>query len=794
MQYFQLHIMQIFKILILGLSLFLSALVAGQSLTNADEQMQLGRVDLAIEMYNKLLNTSQSKIERYNTHKQLSLAYFTAGSRTSAVNHMNQAYTLNRQLFDEFSDERAAIYSDWGLVNSFDKPQLALEQYQKSKDIYAKKYGKSNHRLVTSYINIGVMNIHQQDYSTGIENLNKGLKINTDNKLREAFIFTQLGSAYLSLGKPDLAEGYELEALEIYKEKFGDKHSEIAQIYNNLGSVDLYRKDYKEALNHYQLAIKANAIDFKEENYYALPVDVKTLNPTLFLNTVHLKAQAFESLYFGKTLKRRDLKSAQDHLNLCDELFDGIRRAQPDESDKLSLSHLGYSIFEDAVKVNMELSDVSILKKKYQALAYYYAEKSKASILLDAIQDSKAKEFAGLPRDILEKEKSLKAKLILIRKQLAKNRTEALETTLLATNRAYNSLIKNIEADYPKYYSLKFKTKTPYLKDVQEKLPVGETIVQYFVDETSQVLYTFVITQKKYRVSRTKINHNLKRNLIGFSNAITYGLDKYEKSLGLEVADEILPKLPKTTDHIVFIPTAFLNKIPFEVLSTKQGYLVEKYQISYHYTASLHLESLKEIAASPSICMIAPVEFTDEDMPTLLGTLDEVKGIESLYKAKNYTSSSFVREKAGKTVLQSKELKEASIIHFATHGEVNEKEPDLSKLLLWNEVLYAGEIYNQEFNSSLVTISACETGLGKSHKGEGVMGLSRALIYAGANSLLVSYWKVDDKATDVLMNNFYAQVITGKTYPEALRLAKLNLINSKYNSPRYWAAFVLIGK
>jgi CHAT domain-containing protein len=110
--------------------------------------------------------------------------------------------------------------------------------------------------------------------------------------------------------------------------------------------------------------------------------------------------------------------------------------------------------------------------------------------------------------------------------------------------------------------------------------------------------------------------------------------------------------------------------------------------------------------------------------------------------------------------------------------------------------LFAGEIYNLNLNASLVTLSACQTGLGKISKGEGVIGLSRALVYAGAKSLIVSFWSVADESTAELMKDFYREMLQHPqaTFSTNLRQAKLRLIqNEKYTAPYYWAPFILIG-
>jgi CHAT domain-containing protein len=109
-------------------------------------------------------------------------------------------------------------------------------------------------------------------------------------------------------------------------------------------------------------------------------------------------------------------------------------------------------------------------------------------------------------------------------------------------------------------------------------------------------------------------------------------------------------------------------------------------------------------------------------------------------------------------------------------------------------VLYTGEILALELNAQLVTLSACETALGKKVEGEGVRGLSTAFLFAGAKNVIASLWKVSDESTAELMIEFYTELLSGKDKATSLRLAKLRLIKSEaFSHPYYWAPFIQVG-
>lgn len=160
---------------------------------------------------------------------------------------------------------------------------------------------------------------------------------------------------------------------------------------------------------------------------------------------------------------------------------------------------------------------------------------------------------------------------------------------------------------------------------------------------------------------------------------------------------------------------------------------------------------------------------------------------------------------ASKATLISPQMKEYRIVHFATHGLLNNEHPELSGLVFslidregreQNGFVRLFDIYNLELNAELVVLSACRTALGKEIHGEGIVGLTRGFMYAGAARVMTSLWKVDDEATAELMKKFYEEVLKKKQTPAAaLRAAQIWMQGQKrWRSPYYWAGFVLQGE
>jgi CHAT domain-containing protein len=176
---------------------------------------------------------------------------------------------------------------------------------------------------------------------------------------------------------------------------------------------------------------------------------------------------------------------------------------------------------------------------------------------------------------------------------------------------------------------------------------------------------------------------------------------------------------------------------------------------------------------------------------SLPGTERELRSIGKLFTNPTITVASESKESYFKKVSG-----QYDILHLATHGFFNSSQPLYSFLLFAQDSkedgrLTAQEIFGLDLKARLVTLSACETGLGEITHGDELVGLSRAFIYAGTPAVIVSLWSVADEPTAILMNTFY-QNMRNHTIQEALTLAQREVLK-KYPSPFYWAPFILIG-
>jgi CHAT domain-containing protein len=179
---------------------------------------------------------------------------------------------------------------------------------------------------------------------------------------------------------------------------------------------------------------------------------------------------------------------------------------------------------------------------------------------------------------------------------------------------------------------------------------------------------------------------------------------------------------------------------------------------------------------------------------------------EAIYSiAPRGTATKALDFEASKNAVIGLQLRDYRIVHFATHGLLNSEHPELSGLVFslvdrhgrpQDGFVRLYDIYNLDLNADLVVLSACQTALGKQIQQEGLVGLTRGFMYAGADRVMASLWSVDDEATAELMKKFYEGVLqNGQTPAQALRSAQIWMYSQKtWKSPYYWAGFVLQGE
>lgn len=789
--------------------------------------LQEGMSDVAQRYFEEALQLYVKKFpaninEKAQVLNLLGVCFWNLGQKEKAFDYYQQTLTIRTQIYPKDHEIIAGTYNDIGLLYANDDIEKAALYYEKAIAIYEKKLGITHPKVANLYNNLALLYQKQHNFDKSEQYLEKvlNIRIKSFGAKHPNVAFVKNSMAFSALEKNQIQKAKELasEALTIYKEKYGEKHPELANTYSILANIERQNKNWNAALQQYQKALIANSKSFISTSIYQNPDVFDYYNPDIQLNTLLLKAQTLKQKYQSKTLKYKELKLAFKTLQTADTLIDQIRQTRKNKEDKIALGKIASEIYEESINISLQLADVSLNKKKFKRMAFYFAEKSKASVLLSALSETSAKHFAGIPDELLEEERKINDELAQTEQLLAQKPDAQLEQklaeNLFKLRGKQDDLIKNLEIKFPDYYRLKYQNKPVTIEELQQKLPENTAMISYFEGEKTNTLFVFYISKKKYKIKEVKIDANFVGNMRALRNGIEFKA-KMTYSKYAHKLYKILFPFSISTDKLVLIPDGRLGTVPFEVLLTKQSgeavlykempFLIRKKAISYAYSATLALQTYqKKNNDAHGGFLVAPVNFESQNLVSLSATVQEINRIGELFKQKNILSRLYLYENASEEQIKSKELVNYRYIHLATHGVVNEENPQLSQIFFnansnqQDGNLYAGEIYNLRCNADLISLSACQTGLGQITKGEGIIGLTRALLYAGAKNINVSLWSVADQSTSELMQYFYEEFLGNELntqgYATALQKAKLRLFNNpEWCEPYYWGAFVLIG-
>jgi CHAT domain-containing protein len=751
----------------------------------------------------------------------------------------------------------------YNLMGEFEK---ALEYFEKSLKIREPICGAQSEEVAIIQKNMGncFEFMGKKDEALAKYNLALGIckKSVGENHLTTASIYENISKIYYAKGIFDEAKVNAEKAFEIRRELLPRKHYLTAMSLIDLGMANYMLGEYDEALHNFTFSLETNLQDYTPAgiNYYKIPEIRNYQDINTILNAFKGKAMVFITMYIKEKASKTERKESADyalkHIKACDETIDLIRKSSIDEKDKLQVSANSVAVYDMAIQFCYILF-LDSNDQKYLELAFYYSEKLKAGTLLEALAGSEAQKFANIPDSVIYIEKQLDRQIADLRKQLAETGNYNIEDDLFKLETEKQNLIKHCETTYPKYFQLKYSSSFPDVKTIQASLDEKTALVSYY--QTEKSVFQIVLTNKSVNFSSKDKFENFDQKMDDLRYAIIHGdaknnIEKY-KILANEFYSLLFQQyIDKQIKNLVIIPAGNLASIPFEALLTAKPaekqkfkdlpYLIEKYNISYAYSANLYYITSKkqkqdqiEITKLNDWLAFAPV-FSDETtsgmsirslsllrqinesidtlktrgvllsgnyVSPLPGTEKEVKNIFDAFNNQNKNAVVKIHQAANEEFVKSNELKNYRYIHFATHGFVDSEKPELSGILLAQDtvggndgILFSGEIYNLELKADLVVLSACETGLGKIQSGEGIIGLTRALLYAGAKNIIVSLWQVADEATSQLMVEFYNEKLKSEnqpTFSEYLRNAKLKMIKEgKFSHPFFWSPFILIGR
>jgi CHAT domain-containing protein len=457
--------------------------------------------------------------------------------------------------------------------------------------------------------------------------------------------------------------------------------------------------------------------------------------------------------------------------------------------------------------------------------ALLYAERAKGRVLLDAVSGGKTDSTNVLTETERNEEQHLIKKISDINQRI---KSQPAEDT-----RTQDELYGQLDAARLELASFKDRTYVTHL-ELRLRSGVAEALTLASLKTltgTSDLAYLeYVVTDRKLGVFIVKRNRVTNEPYIRYLSLpvivdeIRQKVNRFHsmlaarhpnhRALSRELYQLLLEPVAQELQDVrtvCIVPDGFLWTLPFQALTTNRGnYLIEQYALYYAPSLSVLHEMndrSKETMSNGSLMAFAnPVIGRDEklnqDSCPLREAETEVAEVAATVpsKLKKVLVGREADEKSFKALAPT-----YSIIHLATHGVLDNRDPLYSHLLLTKTEgdvendgsLEAREIMNMHLNADLAVLSACETGNGRISPGEGVIGMSWAFFVAGARSMVVSHWRVNSASTSQLMKNFYEALAKRRdrgNKSEALREASIRLLKDpRYRHPFYWGGFVLVG-
>jgi CHAT domain-containing protein/tetratricopeptide (TPR) repeat protein len=776
------------------------------------------------------------------------------GLYTQAERYIRQSLAIRKELGNPDLLDVAYHNLAWNFERQ-GKRDSAIIYYQKSLEL--SRMLENPYDITQTLENIGGLYERSGDFENALAYYNEAVAINREinRPVSTAEGLHRIARVAIQNNDTENALAFYNEALALLEGT--ESQRLLASVYIDLANLETDQKNYKTAKNYISKALQiAEEKDFKSRQMRAqsslgnlyemqgvLDASLAAYRKAYELSSNNtITSKISPTINLAKAYNKVDTDSAFIFAEEAFSLIDSVRT---------NVAGVAFrsGFFSQHAGFYNEVASWYIVKKNNPEKAFELIEAAKARVLMDELAEAQENKLSSLDESTLIK-KQQKAKQI----DRLYNQLDAAES--VSEKNSLRDELKDLEFEYQAFLN-QIQVSNVRLKDFKYPQPITLEEAQDMLDSESAILEYAFVDEGLIRLFITRDNisgsvlHSqnpktayqyfteqirLYRETIANNNSV----DEVKK-LGSALFTKLIPSALTETNNkisrLLIIPGGPLTFLPFEALNKSERYLVEDFQIKYLPSASIYS------------FIHAPHRTTNFELLALAGSgFEESNGLTSRSRSQasfaslpstllevDSISENFIHAKVLKNEdvteanLKSHDLSDFRFIHFATHAEVNESIPSQSGLLLSKKTeieslfgedgyLNSREISGLKLNADLVTLSACNTGMGKIVTGEGLLGLQRSFISAGASSVMVSLWSVFDRSTSVFMSKFYKQMLAHEQedygmwsqtldwfgmyeHPlfdykaKALRDAKLSMIGHPYyNHPVYWAPFILVGK
>ena len=802
------------------------------------------RHELAVQYYEKSLALSQETGNRKLTaliFNGLGLTHTSLGHYELGMDFYQKARALSEELGDK-STLNMALNNIGTRYLAQGRYAEALDYLNKSLTVLQEQGAAADRRsLAYKYQNIGLVYRRQGHLDQALAYSRKSLDIlvEIDDKFGIASLQNNIGVIYKSQGLYEQGLEWFQKALagyEVLKATPG-----VARCLNNIGDTYRLQGRYEEALEPL-----LKSLQLREQSSDRGAV-------TLSLNNLARLYEAQGKYAEMLEVSRRSAKLA-DEIYSREEIWtaqDNAGRAlvalgRPAEARNSFLAAIAgieslrrevaggeqqqQSFLENRLSPWLDMVDLLVSQQK-QAEALTFAEQSKARVLLDALQNDRVKPRKSWSREEQEAEEQQRLRLVSLNSQLATEvrrdkpnaaRVVELKAAVEKGRLEYEDFETRLYVSHPELKMQRGEAPIIKAEELAALVPdASSALLEYVVGDDAT--YLFVVTRENKDVEVRTYTLPIKRDELA-KQTEAFRKQLAGRDLGFRTSAvklyELLVKPAEVQlrgrSNLVIVPDRTLWDLPFQTLVNRANrFLIEEAAIAYAPSLTVLREMTKrrriEAAhATPATLLAlgnpvigsdtlkrAALTLRDEKLNPLPEAEQEVKALGRLYgvsRSKVYIGAE-AREDRVKT-----EASGAKILHFATHGILNNASPMYSHLALAegggreDGLLEAWELMQLDLHADLAVLSACETARGRIGAGEGMIGFSWAMFMAGVPSIVVSQWKVESAGTRDLMVNFHRGLKLNVTKTEALRQAALKLMKTPETShPFYWAGFVLVG-
>lgn len=722
----------------------------------------------ALELYGR----AQALAEKADLRPSLAKAFlyqanshWFQGNYQQAFRFQRQSLEIARTLQDKL--QQAFILNTLGLIHwTLNDPTRALENLNQSLDLAEASHSPLD--IATAYNNIGLVHRKEKRYPESIEFFKKALKRDEQLKSKwgQGYTHRNLGMSLLRMGQLENAEVHLKKAVELSRE-IGNR-TNLVKAMLELGNLALERKQWESAVSLFRETFElSDRLNVKEVSWRAL------------------RGEGFALIQSGKN------EQAVESYKKAVSVVDALRAAIKVEEFQNGFLTDKQDVYKELVLL---LLNIGKIKESFQ-----FAERAKSRSFIDLLGNQKISLKDDVSRSLYEALNLQKQTIRKIEESLTVARisdegevSKQLAKELVKARNKYQDLLIDAKEQSPEISSF-ITVDAISLEALQGLLEDSVALVEYMV--TEKELVAWVITKEKIEVSRVPLEEKRLNSLVADYRERIQKLAPVE-----EQAKRLHSLLIKPVEPFIegkrilgIVPHGHLHYISFSSLKDEQNYLVEKYPLFYSPSASVMQFTFKELTKrSRDIKVLA---LGNPDLGDFNYDLPLAEMEANAIKWDFPKVDVFTRENATESWLQE-HISEYQVIHIASHGEFDPVNPLFSSLKLARTATEDGnfevnEVFGLEINADIVTLSACQTGLGDIVGGDELVGLNRAFIYAGTKSILSSLWRVSDISTAVLIKHFYRNY--GKENKAvSLRKAQL-LVKRLYPHPSYWAGFNLTG-